>query len=283
MNRFLSVACVVFGLACVFFAWDSVTVAREERDRAIASGLQMRSTQEPAIGRSARSEETIEQPHLFLERVAQATEVDDKRQLAVIQDRLAQLESAIRLLQVQPKNQPIGELLNSAESIDDAIFTVSDAPEERGRRIQLMERFLDLFPNHPRAIVMLEGLIAEHLESNPALALTSLDSYGLQVVADPSKLNAMRANALIYNQRFDDGRDLYEQVSKTAEDDIGRAGAHFGIACSYMRERKLDEAKRRFTELILLYGQSHSPALANTITNARQQLELIDKLQSKTR
>jgi len=284
MIRFLSVACVLLGLGCLYFAWTAVDTAHRERDRAEAAEAEARACEIAARpAHVAQSPNPLEQPPIPVpaERTAQSRDADPTSHLQAIDERLAQLEVAVGALQAQPTDQPSVNALDTPESIAKAFRAISNVPEERARRVQLLERFLDMFPNDPGAADMLEKLIAEHLYSNRSLALTALDKYGARIVNDISALDGLRANVLIQNRRFDEGRSYYERVLRAASDEPARADASFKFAYSYMQEGRLDEAKAQFENLIARYEHVTSPYLTSTIQGAKNQLVLIEQYKAK--
>ena len=284
MNRFLSVVCVVLGTGFLYFAWTSVATAHRERDRAeLAEAEALANEATARQAPVAQFADPLEQPPspVSAERTALSPNADVMARLQAIDERLAQLEAAVRTLQAQPTGQPSVAALDTPESIAKALRAISNVPEERARRIQLLERFLDMFPNDPEATDMLEKLIAEHLFSNRPLALTALNRYGTQVVTEPFKLDRISANVMIQNRRFEDGRGFYERALRSAPDERARADVSFWIAYSYMKESRYDDATAHFQSLIARYEGDPSPELASLIQGAKNQLELIEEAKAK--
>ncbi len=284
MNRLLIGVCAALAIGGLMMAWSSKTAALRERDRAVAAkadahaNAALAHSAAIAASRAAEEEIAIEQPG---NRVALQGDDGVVAQLQGIAARLDGLEAAVRQLQQQAAGKPPVDTLNTAESIEQALRGLAGMPGERERRIALLERFLDLFPNAPNAQAMLEALIGENLSSEPELGLASLDRYGSRVVADPLKLEEIRANVLIQNRRFDEGRACYERVLRSATNDRDMADSSFWIAYSYMQEPRYDLAQAKFEALIARFELDPSPEVASIVKGAKNQLELIAKYKNQ--
>ncbi|HUR29006.1 MAG TPA: tetratricopeptide repeat protein [Planctomycetota bacterium] len=210
----------------------------------------------------------------------QSVDAATASRLGEIEARLARLEETLRQLSTQPRALVI-EALDTADSIEKALRALGGAEQDRAQRIQLLERFLDLFPDDPRATAMLEALIAENLGTYPKLSLASLDRFGSRVVTDPLELDKLRANVLIQNHRFDDGRSYYERVLRAAPSAEVSADASFWIAYSYMSQANYAEARARFETLIAQHANDTSPGIVSLVSGAKNQLVLIEQYQAK--
>jgi tetratricopeptide (TPR) repeat protein len=216
----------------------------------------------------------------------QSVEPDDRRahELEEVLARLDALEQQLLELRerVEARPKPEDTPAGIAKAIRDLAGTDREIEESRKeQRIALHERFLELFPNDPDAIHQLEELIGENLGSRPALALESLERYGARIGAEPWQIDDLRANVLIQNQRFDEGRAAYARVMRSPASEHERATARFFLAYSYMKEGRYDEARSQFEQLIAQYGDDPPAAIADTVSGAKTQLAKIAEYTQK--
>jgi tetratricopeptide (TPR) repeat protein len=162
-----------------------------------------------------------------------------------------------------------------------ALRRLGQAAEDRAERIALLQLFLERFPHDPNAAEQLDRLVGQLLASDKPEALAALDRFGTQVFADLTRLETLRAGALMQNRRFDDGRAIYERLLREAPDEESRATNSFWIAYSFIQENRWDDARTRFELLIARYGDDPSAALQSVVAGARNQLTRIAEHQSK--
>ena len=286
MVRFLIAISTLFVLGGVFFAWTSVSAARRERDQALMAVIeaQARARSAQADAHAAATDSgALEKPPAAAseQRVAVPSPEHDDHQVQELIARVASLEKEIHDLRERVDGRAAVETYDTPEAIAKALQQQGSTLLDTQRRIELLEHFLKLFPTHADAAVGLELLVGAYLQSKPALALDALDRYGTTVITDASRLDHLRAGALVQNQRFDDGRAAYERVLSAATDPHGTADATFWISYSYMQETRYDEAQSRFENLIASYEKDPSPGMSNIVEGAKNQLKLIAEYKAK--
>jgi len=284
MNHYLRPASIILGLGCILFAWSSVFSARCDGDRTEAADSRVHARESAALLTPKQpASDSLEQPwpQGSSERIARPSDLDSTSQTDETEELVDQLDASTCVRPAEQRNIPSGDALKPRLEILRALRAIGSAPEERAPRIQLIERYLELFPRDPASMELLQTLIAENLRSDAALALGALDRYGSQVVTESAKLDGIRGHLLVQNRRFEDGRACYERVLLTASDARTSADASYWIAYSYLNEGRDDEAKIRFRSLISRYEGDSSVELFSTIQGARNQLELIEKYAPK--
>lgn len=278
MNKLLIALCLLLVACSSWFAWDSSVDARQAAERAARAEaevmrLSTAGSSSPPITRQDSVGTPIADP-VSIRREAEG-DATSAPGLAELSERLARLEDDVRELGVRVDGRPPPESFTTPEAIAKELRGLGSDPRERPNRIALLERFLSLFPDHPEAQARLEELIGEHLMGNPQSALDVLDRFGARAVTDPLTLDGIRANVLVQNQRFDEGRACYERLRLAATDHEGAASASFWIAHSYMSEGRYDQAQAGFEALIARYGLDPSQGMASLVNGAKNQLELI--------
>lgn len=284
MNRLLIALGGLLAAGCLIFGWTAARRAERETERAArAQAEALRAIIDAEARQSAAQSAAPEPPALespSLRAVVQPDAALDPR-WPELNERLARLESEVRELRERVDGRPKLETYETPESIAQELRGLAGMQGERARRIALLERFLDLFPQHPGADQLLEQLIAERLESTPRLALEALDRYGAGVVADPLELDGLRANVLVQNGRFDEGRACYARIARASPDAQEAAEAGFWIAYSYMQEARYEDAQAGFEDLIARYGSDAAPAMTSLVQGAKNQLTIIAQYKQK--
>lgn len=262
-------------------AWRSQREARAEAERAMRLAADARLAADDAKDHAAARETSPDRVTLETPPTARATAESrsdvDLEALAALAERVARLEEEVRQLRTRADGRPTVESLDTVSSIETELRALPAGDEHRARRVALLERFLERFPDDPHAASILDRLIAENLAGRPDLALASLDRFEARVARDPLERDKVRANVLIQNGRHDEGRSYYERVARAASDPPTAADAEFWIAYSYMDQADYDAAQSRFQLLIARYESQPSPALANVIAGAKAQLEQIER------
>lgn len=280
-------ACAALGLlaAGTAIAWRSQRAERVEAERAMRMEAEARLAAIESRSREAGPDATVDRATLESPPPARAvveprSDFEHAEWKALV-DRVARLEEEVTQLRTRADGRPTVESLDTVASIEAELRALPPGDEHRTRRIALLERFLERFPDDPRAASVLDRLIAEHLADRPDMALASLDRFEARVARDPFERDKVRANVLIQNGRHDEGRGYYERIARAASDAPTAADAEFWIAYSYMEQADYDAARSRFELLIARYESQPSPALASLIAGAKMQLEQIERYRER--
>lgn len=292
MNRAMLWLVVAAGAVLALLAAGMSIAWRTQRARDDAAERAMRVESEARLAASEAGihakesassvqRETLEIPAPARAAVAPNSSAEDAAALQALAERVARLEEEVRQLRTRADGRPTVESLDTVASIEAELRALLPGDEHRTRRIALLERFLERFPDDPRAASVLDRLIAEHLADRPDMALASLDRFEARVARDPFERDKVRANVLIQNGRHDEGRGYYERIARAASHAPTAADAEFWIAYSYMEQADYDAAQSRFELLIARYESQPSPALASLIAGAKLQLEQIERYRER--
>jgi plasmid stabilization system protein ParE len=194
-----------------------------------------------------------------------------------LRGRVEQLERA--LAELRAAGRPASaisdadELLAQLERVR-AKLAAND-PEARRQRIALLERFLELFPDDPRAGELLEDLVGEHLVSEPAQAVAALERWRGSVRIDPWRFDASYANALGFAGRVADADAQYQRIAQRNDyPENARWDARFFGAYLHAQRGGRAEAVRRFEAIVReIEALGSPPHLEPTLGGARSQLE----------
>jgi tetratricopeptide (TPR) repeat protein len=171
------------------------------------------------------------------------------------------------------------EMLRALRALDP---NDQEARRQRSEQAQaLRERFLELHPDHPEAVEVLEDLAGQAMV-RPADARAILERHGSRVPIEPWRLDGLYANAHSQGQSFDTARAAYDRVlANAAAPDRARTNAGFFRAYTYMQAADYAAARRAFEDLIAEYeGREPKGRYESIVSGARNQLEIIEK-QSK--
>ncbi len=243
------------------------------------------SEQTETIGDLARTVAALQRRLENLERNLAAPDGAERTPVSASRPTTTDPDTAQRLERLEREIADLKRLRTPVDALGDADALLARLAQNRStyginnpqalrERNELRERFLQMFPDDPRAAGQLEDLAGELLTSDPAQAVAALDRWRGRVKIDPWRFDANYANALGFAGRVDEADAAYQSIAQRSDyPENERWSARFFGAYLQAQNGGVEEAKRRFAAIIRdIEAQGSPPALQSTLAGARQQL-----------
>lgn len=215
-----------------------------------------------------------EAPRESLATEEESTEPVDTGEVEELEARIAQLEEQLR-----KQSEQSGFKDESPEALQQRLreLNPNDPLSNRKRReeeLAVLHRILELYPDHESAPAYLEKLAGTYVAIDATQSLAVLDEFGARIQLRPGRLESLRANALNFAGRGEEGRAIYAELARDPRlDEAEQCDYAFWHAHSLQRAGLYPEARQAYEELLARIGDDVPPELRSIHGGVQAQLE----------